>query len=501
MLSELVKLGRAFLARYSNLNPSETIRFHDVLPYIVKDPYPNLDTLRTGKSEKIKKPRLFLIDIIEKDGEYSYEEIIMLEYSDEHKVEIVLMDSSGGQYLTPTFKIIPKGKKTDDVETKISQGVEHAINTLIKYFNANYKDEGSEGNRILECLNNNKDRIIQDLIKKQMSIFENTKPSSSFNSILSIRVNNNMVNQLDFIIDKTCDKFLTTICKFEQKPSQEQRSCSLCHNPANEISGNVSPFSFYTTDKLGYIPGGFKRSAAVNNFPVCKECALLLEVGKRVLRQKFSFKIGNENCFIVPKNLKGIKGLKKFLHSFEEGVKKLSSKESIREFRNKETLVLRLLGRYDDYIRFDFVFYEETGPSNSQFNVLLYIKDISPSRVKEIADAIDKVKEFDPNHPFPGLDTRKYPMVFSFSDLRNLFLREDPSKFDRAAFLKVLYCIFVGNPIKYRSLMERFFKKLDYQLYENKKTKLKTAGTRLGYEVKKFLPIIKLFIVLNILSI
>jgi len=500
MLSELVKLGRAFLARYSEVDPSETIKFHDVLPYIVKDPYPNLEKLRTGKSEKIKKPRLFLIDIEERNGQYTYNEVKMLEYSDEHKVKIVLLDSSGGQYLTPTFKIIPKGKKTDDIETKISQGVEHAINTLIKYFNANYKDEGSEGNRILECLNDNKNRIIQDLIKKQMSIFENTKPSSSFNSILSIRVNNNMVNQLDYIIDKTCDKFLTTICKFDRKPAEGQRSCSLCHKSANEISGNVSPFSFYTTDKLGYIPGGFKKSAAVNNFPVCKECALLLEVGKRLLRQKFSFKIGRENCFIIPKNLKGIVGLQEFLFSFEDGVKKLSTKKSIEKFRDDETLVLELLGEYDDYIRYDFVFYEETGPSNSQFNILLYIKDISPSRVKEIADAIEKVEKFDPNHPFPGLNTQEYPMVFSFSNLRNLFLREDPSKFDRVAYLKVLYCIFVGNPIKYRSLMERFFKNLDYQLYENKKTKLRTAGTRLGNEVKKFLPIIKLFNVLNILS-
>jgi len=500
MLSELVKIGRAFLSRYADINPSDHIEFHDVVSYIVKNPYLNLEELRTDKLEKIKRPRIYLINIIEKDGKYTYNEINMLEYADEYKEKIVLLDSSGGSYLTPTFKIVPKGGKKDTTRVKIEQGITHAINTLIKYFKANFKKKNSEGNKILACLDANQDKIIQDLTEKQMSIFENTEPSLSFNSILSIKVNNNMVSDLKFILDNTSNKFLTTICKFDRNSAKEQRICSLCHKPTNEVSGNVSPFSFYTTDKLGYIPGGFKKSTAVNNFPVCKECALLLEIGKRILRQKFSFKIGRENCFIVPKNLKGITGLQDFLFSFENGVKKLSTKKNIEKFRDDETLLLEFLGEYDDYIRFDFVFYEETGPSKSQFNILLYIKDISPSRIREIAEAIEKVEKFDPHHPFPGLNTQNYPMVFNFSNLRNLFLREDPSKFDRVAYLKVLHCMFVGNSIKYRGLMDRFFKNLNYQLYKNKKTKLKTAGTRLSYEVKKFLPIIKLFNILNILD-
>ncbi|OMH39828.1 TM1802 family CRISPR-associated protein [Desulfurobacterium indicum] len=61
----------------------------------------------------------------------------------------------------------------------------------------------------------------------------------------------------------------------------EIATCSLC-GEITEVSGQKSPFRFYTLDKIGYISGFSKRNHA-RGFPVCFKCFKKLEKAKQYI--------------------------------------------------------------------------------------------------------------------------------------------------------------------------------------------------------------------------
>jgi len=495
----MMHLAKAYLSRETGLS-EEKFSFTTLYPYFVKTPFPNIESLDELKPKirAIKFPRLFLIDFI-RDGKknLTFKRITTREYNTEDDKKICLFDASGGNYVTPTFKISAIKKKGSNTE-RIKEGIEKAIKNLIKYFKSNFKDENTIGYEISLILDKDQHKITEQLYLAQIGIFSDpAKASLNFNSILSVRVNDKYVNEIDEILQITEKKILETRFRFDTKPKKKQNICSLCHEQSEFISGRVATFSFYTVDKAGYVAGGFNKKNAHFNYPVCNKCALLLEVAKRVLQNKFSFKIGNEKCYIIPKNLGSLDSLSSFLDVFEEGISKLSSKQQYSSMKDRETDLLEILSSSNDSIVFNFLFYDLSGPGNSVFSILLHIQDVLPSRIKIIAEAIEKASSFDPHAPFYGLDSKTNPMVFRFNNLRDLFVREDGRKIDRQAYFKILWCIFKGENVSFHHLIERFFKRLNFKLFSDEKTKLGTPTKRLNNEVKKMLPIIKFLYELN----
>ncbi|MGQ9472649.1 MAG: TM1802 family CRISPR-associated protein, partial [Candidatus Caldatribacteriaceae bacterium] len=57
--------------------------------------------------------------------------------------------------------------------------------------------------------------------------------------------------------------------------------CSLCKNSRELVIGNVGVYAFYTLDNPRFITGGFRKNLAWKNFPVCLECAISLEEGRK----------------------------------------------------------------------------------------------------------------------------------------------------------------------------------------------------------------------------
>ncbi|MHA1798321.1 MAG: TM1802 family CRISPR-associated protein, partial [Candidatus Helarchaeota archaeon] len=287
-----------------------------------------------------------------------------------------------------------------------------------------------------------------------------------------------------------------------------------CHASTRRLSGNVSPFSFYTVDKVGYIAGGFNRKGAINNFPVCQNCALLMEIGKRVLQNDLSYTIGREKCYIIPRNLGSIDNLAKFLYRLKKGKSiKFQDQKKLKEFRSEEEMLLKKIGDCNDTLTINFLFYTLSGPGNAVFSISLLIRDVLPSRIKKIYDAIERVNNFEPNLRMFGLKQNE-SMRFSFLSLRRLFIRENNSRINRDAYLKILEDLFLGIKVNYWHLVERFFVRLQARLYNTKSKSESSAGggkkskarkksstsspsASLSYEMVNFLPIVKLFFELD----
>jgi CRISPR-associated protein Csh1 len=88
------------------------------------------------------------------------------------------------------------------------------------------------------------------------------------------------------------------------KALAENQVCSMC-GIRTTVSGNDNTYSFYTTDKEGFISEGFRKEDAWKNYPICCECAKSLEKGKIYIGNHLSYRFTSLFFYLIPKILTG----------------------------------------------------------------------------------------------------------------------------------------------------------------------------------------------------
>ena len=91
--------------------------------------------------------------------------------------------------------------------------------------------------------------------------------------------------------------------KFNKTSKSRNQTCAICRDKRVEVYGFVSTYNFYTVDKPGMVSGGFDQSKAWKNYPVCRNCALTLEEGKKFLDKNATFRFYNFDYLLIPKPL------------------------------------------------------------------------------------------------------------------------------------------------------------------------------------------------------
>ncbi len=502
MIDSIVNLGKAFVALERNIefNDVNSLTFNEIVQYFSNPPF-NLDYFMNDIENNYKFPNIFFIEFKIIDNNVEFVKISKEIYKQEYDDKVLNYPARGGVYSTPTLKIIPKGKKTDDIKKKIANGIENSLNHIKKYFNKFEKDKKYKDytllTKISKIFGENFSQIKQQLLEKQLKIFPyENKINTGINSLLSIKIDNKLPFKIKEIVEAFNEKLMSD---YDFKKVSEINICSLCHDDNSDklLSGNFSPFTFYTSDKRGYIASGFNKKFAYLNYPVCKKCAFYALIGANILKTQFNFKLGGIKFFLIPRMLLSDAHMKKFLIQFSDVRNKLFTKKiSYEQFSQGEELILDVLAGFNNSMVFNFLFYELSGPGNSVFNILLLIQDVSPNRIQTINDEIKNVDSFDRKPLFPGVNGDKYPMVFSFKNLRNLFYDKNLRYFDRDKYLQTLWMLFTGKNIMFKRLLTFFFKKLKNNLYLNN-----ASTINLSYNIKEFIPIVLLFVKLNQLII
>src|SRR5690606_24005404 len=132
-----------------------------------------------------------------------------------------------------------------------------------------------------------------------------------------------------------------------------------------------------------------------------------------------------------------------------------------KEYNNflqaNENDILELLCEEDDYLNFNFQFYEK---SNSAYRILLYIEDVLPSRLREIfksKNVVDKRKIF--SNYFSN-DTEVKSIKFTLGNVRWFFPNtlDDPNL--NKYFLEVTNGIFTGKSIDYNFLLKYIMQRI-----------------------------------------
>ena len=323
------------------------------------------------------------IRILDNKEEVNFKCINIREYDDSLKVKYLYRaGSSRGTDITPTAKIT-------DIDKTYSNKIIPAIKEGIEYIN---KDDLKEEKELLEKIYNILKEEKENISNQLKSIFDST-PKKERYYVLTVVIENEdkEIYIGDFEVFKNrikeipIKKFYYSATNNKEVLSKDSH-CSICNNKG-EVFGLASPFAFYTIDKPGYICGGFNYENAWKNYPVCKQCAIELELGKAYLDEHLTLSFYGRKFYLIP-NVIYSNDLNKILKKYKSTFRKDKDKKA-ENMAKREDKIIEILSKEENNITFDLMFIEE---NNAALNILLNIKDVYPSTFKKIYETLEDIK-------------------------------------------------------------------------------------------------------------
>jgi CRISPR-associated protein Csh1 len=335
-------------------------------------------------------------------------------------------------------------------------------------------------NALKSCLVENAESILE-VLKSKM-----TEVDKGQNAILTLKINGKYVSKYPIFGEILTKKASFDYYKKYGKTSKsDSELCSVCKKSGKEVYGFVDTYKFYTVDKPGFVSGGFNQTLAWKNYPVCLNCAIELEAGKKYLKEFMSFSFYGFNYYLIPKLISkeiSKEHLNEVLGIFEDFKDKdpKFDQDYINLAREDEKFLLSLLQEKGNYFNNNLLFYEQ---SNSAFRILLYIEDILPSRLKKLFETKSKV---DSKYIFKNFTDEK-PLKFTFGNVWQFYPRTreiDLSKY----FLEITDKIFTCKKLDYNFLLSGIVRRVRKEFVNDNSTKLSTF---LGFQLLDYLAELK----------
>jgi len=344
--------------------------------------------------------------------------------------------------------------------------------------------------RIGNCIRKNREKIFADLNEKY----------KKENNVISLKIDNNYIGDYkifkDILVNRAKESFYS---KYGKVSKSKDEICSVCNIRKAEVYGFVDTYKFYTVDKPGFVSGGFQQENAWKNYPVCLNCALTLKAGKKYIGINMNFNFYGFRYLLIPQFVTVVEERTK------EEIFKIIEQQQNPKFRRKEISrltsdeneILELMGEQKNYLNLNFMFYDTPkGYNGSVFNILLYIEDILPSRLKTLFGAKKAVDEIDifEECMVPVFENKKKtgekPLDFNFGILRDFFYDLTNKRWiSKKYFLDIVNKIFANKPIDYNFLMSFIIQKIRADFINNHPTKVSTLK---GFMLLNYLNILRI---------
>jgi CRISPR-associated protein Csh1 len=277
--------------------------------------------------------------------------------------------------------------------------------------------------------------------------------------VLSVKVDGNYLKQIPAFVSV----FLAMVNEKEMKNSAENQLCSVCGQRSPIVMAGSSAFKFYTIDKPGFITGHFDESHSWRNYPVCPECNLLLQEGKRLTEEQLRFRFYGLSYLLIPEFIFDETALRKeILDVLMSGGKNRSLQDqAVNDYIGEEDEIFEYLQDASDHLVLNLLFMQKV---QSAERILLLVEDVVPSRLNRIFEAKKKVERRFPYRSDPG----RY-RVYNFGRLRTFFQKSDKNKRDNDLdkyFLEITNAIFRGQGLNIRFLTTFMMKEIRKALFE-----------------------------------
>ena len=412
---------------------------------------------------------IFNIDDIEN---MNYKEIGYEDFKTENKLKYMYKKGgSRGSDSTPISKITTLAKT-------FSQKICGSAKAFAKN-NASALDEDEKLflTNLDNCLNSNKERILADLFtltKDRMEILSE-KEGIKDGGVLTLAFEKNdrvlYIGDIELFRDTFVnqEKAAYKSYYYSKSRNEESRSydklCYLCREKKGEVWGQVGTFKFYTIDKAGNVAGGFNQEEAWKNYPVCPECAIILNRGKKYIEENLRRRFCGFDYFIIPQlAISGEENLDSVLGRLRREPGFTLSEKKAGQIEKAEERIIKELSKEGNQVNFNLLFFKEEH-GGIVFNILLYLQEIAPTRFRKLINAKDEVDNSDEKKYklFEDVTTKKNDVIkfdFRFGLIRNFFLNsKEEGNFDKD-FLAVVNNIFLGNDISLEFLLKRFMAKI-----------------------------------------
>ncbi|MBP7070029.1 MAG: TIGR02556 family CRISPR-associated protein [Methanothrix sp.] len=398
---------------------------------------------------------VLIIVLEERDGDYFFSRVVRDEFIDPIRY-LYKKGPSNGTDATPTSMVASKLPKTFD--------------WFLRWFEKyeDYKISDDEKDTIKKmsiALRCQKDRILEELINK----YAQKDPDTNAIITLGFEKDNGYSHINEYpLFEKIL--LLQGKGRYSYKKSQgtslgENSICCLCEQRKPEVYGFAIPWTFHTYDNRTNLAGGFEISESWKNTPICFDCATVLELGKRFVEEKLSFDFYGFNYLLIPKMARGGDSqeiLRILTHKDQKRDQKISQ-EVRKRLTSDEKEILGIVAKQSDSISTSLLFYKKV---KSQYNILLFIDGMIPSRLRTIFNTKNKVdKRFRVYNEkvLNESQKEKETLEFNFKVVRTFFPSSSMMKkfevmpkngnFDKI-FMDIVNKIFVGNSIDYHLLIK-----------------------------------------------
>ncbi|MDD4454694.1 MAG: TIGR02556 family CRISPR-associated protein [Candidatus Methanomethylophilaceae archaeon] len=262
--------------------------------------------------------------------------------------------------------------------------------------------------------------------------------------------------------EKALNKYYS---KYNTESRAKDQVCSICREKKDEVYGFVAPYAFYTVDKKGMVSGGFDQSLAWKNNPICRDCALLLEEGKKYLEECASFRFQGFDYFLIPKPVRP--GVDTEVYDVIEefhrhGAETHLSGKYMRLLDQAQDEVLDLLSRQENTFLCNILIYHA---GKGEFKIDRYIEDVFPSRLRRLFDAKKKVdalpyiSDLDVPSSTNWKRSGNVPYQFDLGTVR-YFFRAEVDESLNGYFLDIVNKIFTGQLVDYQFLISAYMRKI-----------------------------------------
>ena len=215
----------------------------------------------------------------------------------------------------------------------------------------------------------------------------------------------------------------------EGQASLVQGRCAVC-GEEKAVSGDISPFKFYTIDKPGYVVGGFNKAQAYKAFPLCYDCRDLIQRGRQHVEANLTFAFAPRiRYLLIPDFIFGTEAVRQDVLDIltEERQQRRQrlhtlTRRELRRITTDEEDILELLGEERDVMTFHFLFMTR---QQGREAIDLYIQDVYPSRLRALFAAKERVDTF---LRLPREDGTWQDYDFTYATLYRFFSKAAPSK-------------------------------------------------------------------------
>lgn len=324
-------------------------------------------------ASKLKKytKKVLVVKVKETNNGFVYDGVIERDYdSNDNLKYLYKTGSSRGTDITPTCIITDLEEKT-------------LPNKFFKWFEKNEK-----ANDLIKYLNNTLSDYKLDITLDLKDKYENIQEKN--NVLLTIAIETQ--GQLKYIgdYDFFCDILVDNASSKYNKKISGEGACFLC-DCEKEVFGLAASsigFKFSTPDKKGNVPG-LNEKEHWKQLPICQDCVLYLEAGKRFVEKYLNFSDFGLRYYVIPKFLFKPK------ESFDKIYKFVTLKEDIHyneQLLNHEDRLVKIVSELNDVIEFKFLYYKS---SNNSFDILAYVESVLPSWMKKIYDTQYSISQYD----------------------------------------------------------------------------------------------------------